>query len=105
MGICLRLSFNFLLKLKRIVNEFKKIANQTSLNAEKFVGNPVNSFLLIKQVDKELQNFVNILNPSEKLQRTKKNLSRNFICALKYFFFVSNRIGSRYKNEVQYANN
>ena len=44
------------------------IAEQSKYNIEKFVGNPVNSFLVIKKLTKDLQKFVDTVNTLERLK-------------------------------------
>jgi hypothetical protein len=44
------------------------IAEQSKDNIEKFVGNPVNSFLVIKKLTKDLQKFVDTVNTLERLK-------------------------------------
>lgn len=59
------------IKLKitfRIIDGLKQINKAAKPDPEIFVGNPVNAFLLIKHLAKDLQNFVNILNNIEKLK-------------------------------------
>ena len=52
----------------RIVEDFKQIKNWSISNPENFVANPVNSFLLIKKLSTDLQNFVDIINSYEQLK-------------------------------------
>lgn len=40
-------------------------------NPERFVGNPVNAFLIVKQLTKNLQSFIDTLNNFEHLKSKK----------------------------------
>jgi hypothetical protein len=52
-----------------IPNKIKIITSNDSINsAENFIANPVNSYLLIKMLTKDLQNFVDILNNFDQLK-------------------------------------
>ena len=49
--------------------DFEKLASVANAKEpEKFVGNPVNSFLLIKKLSKDLQRFVDTMNSIENLK-------------------------------------
>jgi len=43
-------------------------SNDSINSAENFIANPVNSYLLIKMLTKDLQNFVDILNNFDQLK-------------------------------------
>ena len=46
----------------RILDDFEYLAEQSKKNPDLFIGNPVNSFLLLKKLTKDFQMFVDSLN-------------------------------------------
>ena len=52
----------------RIVNDFSEINKMAVDDPEKFIGNPVNAFILIKQLTKNLQIFIDTLNNVDHLK-------------------------------------
>lgn len=62
---------------KQIVNEFKKFS-QESGNQANIVGNPVNAFLLIKLMIKDLQKFVDALNTLDELKKFVRDIKEEF---------------------------
>ena len=52
----------------RIVNDFSEINKMAVDDPEKFIGNPVNAFILIKQLTKNLQIFIDTLNNFDHLK-------------------------------------
>ncbi len=52
----------------RALGSFKEITQAGAVNPEAFIGNPVNAFLLIKQMSLEIKSFVSLLNNFEKLK-------------------------------------
>jgi hypothetical protein len=51
----------------RLVSDFRTISEQANKNPEDFISNPVNSFLLIKKLNADLQEFINLLNNHDRL--------------------------------------
>jgi hypothetical protein len=51
-----------------MVTEFRQMSNLANSDPEKFVGNPVNAFLMIKKLSKDLQTFVDDIS---NFQQTK----------------------------------
>ena len=55
----------------RVLHGFREMTRASSFNPEAFIGNPVNSFLLIKQLSIDLKLFVDTLSNFEKIQSNK----------------------------------
>lgn len=51
------------------MRDFENMAGKSS-DPEKFIGNPVNAFLVIKKLMKDLQKFVDTVNSFDKLKGT-----------------------------------
>ncbi len=52
---------------------------ESKSNPENFIGNPVNSFLLIKKLTKDLQKFVDQVNSLEKLKDVVREIKEKFL--------------------------
>ncbi|RNA10195.1 prolyl 4-hydroxylase subunit alpha-2 [Brachionus plicatilis] len=61
---------------KKIVGEFKKFSQESSKQTN-IVGNPVNAFLLIKLMVKDLQNFVDSLNTMDELKKFVRDIKED----------------------------
>ncbi len=59
------LTWKFL--FQRLILDFRKISEHSNANAEDFISNPVNSFLLIKKLYSDLQEFINLVNNRDRL--------------------------------------
>ena len=55
-----------------MINEYELLEEESKKNPDNFVANPVNSFLLIKKLTKDLQKFVDKVNSLEKLKGKMK---------------------------------
>jgi hypothetical protein len=55
------------------------LEEDSKLNPENFIGNPVNSFLLIKKLTKDLQKFVDQVNSLEKLKDVVREIKEKFL--------------------------
>lgn len=53
------------------------MAEDSSQDPNRFIGNPVNAFLAIKMLMKDLQWFVDSVNTYEKLKGNNKNSSNH----------------------------
>ena len=63
---------------KTLLNEFKTIANNSRDNPDIFIGNPVNSFLLIKLLSKDLEKVVDSLGSFDKLTGLLENIKSKY---------------------------
>lgn len=52
----------------RLIADFKAISTQSTDNPVNFVANPINSFLLIKKLAKDLQIIINKLSNYDRLK-------------------------------------
>lgn len=64
-------------KAKQIVSEFRKFSLESGKQAN-IVGNPVNAFLLIKLMVKDLQKFVDSLNTLDELKKFVRDIKEEF---------------------------
>jgi hypothetical protein len=55
------------------------LEEESKSNPENFIGNPVNSFLLIKKLTKDLQKFVDQVNSLEKLKDVVREIKEKFL--------------------------
>ncbi len=53
--------------------------DESKMNPENFIGNPVNSFLLIKKLTKDLQKFVDQVNSLEQLKEIVREIKEKFL--------------------------
>lgn len=61
---------------KRVLNNFQEFSNSVQTQ-ENFIGNPVNAYLLIKLMVKDLQNFVDALNTMDELKKLVRDLKES----------------------------
>lgn len=64
-------------RAKKIVDEFKNFSVESYKQAN-IIGNPVNAFLLIKLMVKDLQNFVDSLNTMDELKKFVRDIKEDF---------------------------
>ena len=63
---------------KNLLNELKTIANNSRHNPDTFIGNPVNSFLIIKLLSKDLEKVVDSLGSFDKLTGLLDNIKSKY---------------------------
>ena len=61
------------------MKDFEDLEKDSIDNPERFIGNPVNSFLIIKKLTKDLQKFVDTVNAIEKLKDVVRDIKENSI--------------------------
>lgn len=60
--------YEILDEAKKVLLGFRKISDMAEKDAQKFIGNPVNSFLLIKMLSKDLQQLISKLYTTDRLK-------------------------------------
>ncbi len=60
-------------KLEKILEEYRSVRDRASLSSEKFIGNPINSFLLIKKLTSDWKELKGVIQGDS--ERFLKNLT------------------------------
>jgi len=64
---------------EKIVSDFEAMAEMSGGDPDRFIGNPVNAYLVIKQLMKDLQKFVDTVNTYEKLKDLVSEIKEKYV--------------------------
>ena len=64
---------------KLLLSDYELVTETSTKSASNFIGNPVNSFVLIKKLTKDLQRFVDTVNSLDKLKDVVREIKEAFI--------------------------
>ncbi|CAF0718005.1 unnamed protein product [Brachionus calyciflorus] len=65
-------------KAKDVVENFRSFSQISKIDQENFIGNPVNSFLVLKLMVKDIQRFVDLLNTIDDLKKMVSELKERY---------------------------